>query len=92
MAAQQDQMDQMNRMKIFVFCLLFFVGCAASGPATLKPAESVGVQMDAAQKVVGALSPDKGAAEKYSPVTGKHYSGALEYEPGTGVKLVPVGE
>jgi len=52
----------------------------------------MGAQMDAAKKVVGALSPDKGSVEKYSPVTGKHYSGALEYEPGTGVKLLPVEE
>ncbi|MFP4472660.1 MAG: hypothetical protein ACLFPX_02145 [Candidatus Omnitrophota bacterium] len=27
---------------------------------------------------------------KYSPVTGKRYSGDLEYDPETGVKLLPV--
>ena len=27
---------------------------------------------------------------KYSPKTGKRYSGDLEYEPGTGVKLLPL--
>jgi hypothetical protein len=49
-------------------------------------------QLDAAQKVVGAMAPAAGAVEKYSPVTGKHYSGALEFEPGTGVRLIPVEE
>lgn len=29
---------------------------------------------------------------KYSPVTGKRYSPHLEYEPGTGARLLPVSE
>jgi hypothetical protein len=82
----------MDKMRLLVVCLFLFSGCATIAPSSAGPSESVGAQMDAAKKVVGALSPDKGAAEKYSPVTGRHYSGALEYEPGTGVKLIPVEE
>ena len=80
----------MDKIKFVLMCLLL-VGCA-SVPSAAKPTESLPVQMDAARKVVGALAPSQGAVEKYSPVTGKHYSGALEYEPGTGVKLIPVEE
>ncbi len=89
MAAEQDQMDKIN---IVVLSCLFLAGCSTMGVPAAQGPESVGAQIDAAKKVVGALSPDKGSVEKYSPVTGKHYSGALEYEPGTGVKLVPVEE
>lgn len=71
--------------------VFLLAGCASTPPAS-RPSESVGAQMDAARKVVGALAPAEGAVEKYSPVTGKHYSGALDYEPGTGVKLIPVEE
>ncbi len=89
MALEQDQMD---KMRFFVVCLFIFSGCATTGPSSDRLSEPVGAQMDAAKKVVGALSPDKGSVEKYSPVTGRHYSGALEFEPGTGVKLIPVEE
>ncbi len=71
---------------------LMLCGCATTSPSAVKQPDSFSTQMDAAKKVVGAMSPDKGSVEKYSPVTGKHYSGALEYEPGTGAKLVPVEE
>jgi hypothetical protein len=89
LAFEQDQVD---KMKLLVVSLFLFAGCATTNPPSVDPSESVGMQIDAAKKVVGALSPDKGSVEKYSPVTGKHYSGALEYEPGTGVKLMPVEE
>ena len=89
MALAQDQMDKMNVLYVSLF---FLAGCATAGGPAAVPQESVGAQIDAAKKVVGALSPDKGSVEKYSPVTGKHYSGALEYEPGTGAKLIPVEE
>lgn len=72
--------------------IIVLSGCATMAPSSVGPSESVRSQMEAAKKVVGALSPDKGSIGKYSPVTGKHYSGALEYEPGTGVKLIPVEE
>ncbi len=39
---------------------------------------------DAANKILGAGKP---VVVKYSPVTGKHYSGELEVDPETGVKL-----
>jgi uncharacterized lipoprotein YajG len=82
----------MDKINIIVLSLLFLAGCSTTGTSVVQGPESAGAQIDAAKKVVGALSPDKGSVEKYSPVTGKHYSGALEYEPGTGVKLVPVEE
>ena len=81
----------MDKISVLVLSLFIFSGCVSTQPAA-RPTESVGAQMDAAKKVVGALAPGKGSVEKYSPVTGKHYSGALEYEPGTGVKLIPVEE
>lgn len=82
----------MKNTLLAFFLLAGLAGCATAPGLSDKPAESVGTQIEAARKVVGALSPDKGSVEKYSPVTGKHYSGALEYEPGTGVKLIPVEE
>ena len=81
----------MDKINFLVFGLFFLAGCSAVQPAG-RPSESLGTQMEAARKVVGAMSPDKGTVEKYSPLTGKHYSGALEYEPGTGAKLIPVEE
>ena len=89
MAIEQDQMDKIS---VFILSFLFLAGCSTTGTPSARPSESAGAQIDAAKKVVGALSPGKGSAEKYSPATGKHYSGALEYEPGTGVKLMPVEE
>ena len=82
----------MDKVSLLVLSFFFLAGCSTTGTPAVRPTESAGAQIDAAKKVVGALSPDKGSAEKYSPVTGKHYSGALEYEPGTGVKLIPVEE
>jgi hypothetical protein len=81
----------MDKIIVLVLCSFISFGCASTQPAVRSP-ESLGAQMEAARKVVGALAPAEGAVEKYSPVTGKHYSGALEYEPGTGVKLIPVEE
>jgi hypothetical protein len=85
----------MDKMKLFrmglVFCCLWCAGCAAASSG-VKPSEPVREQIDAARKVVGAMAPAQGVVEKYSPATGRHYSGALEYEPGTGVKLIPVEE
>ena len=88
MAVEQDQMDKV----IIIAYLFFFAGCATTSPSSVKQPDSFSTQMEAAKKIVGAMSPDKGSVEKYSPVSGKHYSGALEYEPGTGVKLLPVEE
>jgi hypothetical protein len=82
----------MDKISIFVLSFLFIAGCSTAGMSSVRQPGSVGTQIDAAKKVVGAMSPDKGSVEKYSPATGRHYSGALEYEPGTGVKLLPVEE
>ncbi len=83
-------------MKILLFVLMMLIisGCTtrAMGPGAGPRSEPLTAQMDAARKVIGAMAPSEGPVEKYSPLTGKHYSGALEYEPGTGVKLVPVEE
>ena len=108
-------------------CLVFLSGCATAPkrPVTpVAPAETINEQIDAAQKVVGAMAnrevsrndlkalatdirkeeetrsavqailggSDKRPVIKYSPVTGKHYSGDLEYDPETGVKLEAVPE
>ncbi|NTV29186.1 MAG: hypothetical protein HGA80_03790 [Candidatus Omnitrophica bacterium] len=43
----------------------------------------------AMQKIVGASG---SPVVKYSPVTGKHYSGDLEYDPETGAKLEVIKE
>ena len=74
------------------FLLLSLAGCATSGPgaaAPVKPAETVGQQLDAARKVVGGMVVGTGRAPviKYSPTTGKHYSSDLEFDPETGEKL-----
>ena len=90
MAVEQDQMDKMKILAIGLGCLLL-AGCASAGRSNL-PSEGLRQQMEAAHKVVGAMAPAKVPLEKYSPVTGKHYTGELEFEPGTGVKLVPVEE
>jgi hypothetical protein len=39
----------------------------------------------AVQKIIGVTN--ERPVIKYSPVTGKHYSGDLEYDPETGAKL-----
>jgi len=106
---------------VFLFSVLLF-GCATTTNRPLKssrPVETTSEQLDAAQKVVGAMgnkevsrkdlntlatdmqkNPESRSAVqkiigvsdekpviKYSPATGKHYSGELEYDPETGVKL-----
>lgn len=46
-----------------------------------------------AQTAVEAISESlegKNINIKYSPATGKRYSGDLEYDPETGVKLIPL--
>lgn len=76
-----------------MFCVVFlFSGCAtAPRPAsTVKQPESVSQQIEAARKVVKgmvAASSDAAPVIKYSPTTGKHYSGNLEFDPETGEKL-----
>jgi hypothetical protein len=107
--------------------VLIFSGCAATPrPLSAQPSsvETKADQLDAAQKVVGAVAggrdmtpadmkrvardvrTDKEAGSvvseivgtsgnpvvKYSPATGKHYSGDLEYDPETGVKLEVIKE
>ena len=114
------------RVPILMLALLF-AGCSTTSTRPIgqaKPVETVDQQLDAAQKVVGAMgnkdvsreelkalgrdmhnnvesrsavqkimgaSADKPVV-KYSPATGKHYSGDLEYDPETGVKLETVPE
>ena len=87
-------MDKIARCGFGPFLILIVTcaGCASTPRPGVEQPRSVAAQIEAAKKVVGAMAPARDAAEKYSPVTGKHYSGELEYEPGTGVKLVPVEE
>ena len=94
MAFEPDQMDQMKTLYFSgVMVCLLAAGCATGGTAlSVARPDSIAAQIDAARKVTGAMAPVATPAEKYSPVTGRHYSGALEFEPGTGVKLVPVEE
>ena len=85
----------MDKINFILFLSIVLAGCATSRP--VKPLESIPQQIDVAKKVVGALAPSASGptnvvVEKYSPVTGKHYSGVLDYEPGTGVKLIPIKE
>ena len=80
----------MRKTPLLLVFMVLLAGCVSTQPS-VKKSEPLQEQMKAAQKVVGAMSPTGSAvAEKYSPVTGRHYSGALEVEPGTGVKLLPV--
>jgi hypothetical protein len=46
-----------------------------------------------AQSAIQAISGSLEGSDshiKYSPVTGKRYSGDMEYDPETGVKLLPL--
>ena len=106
------------------FFVSMFSGCASTPKTPAAPPETKAEQLDAAQKVVGAMAGGRdmtpadmkrvvkdvrtdgsarsavqkiiGGAEtpvvKYSPVTGKHYSGDLEYDPETGAKLEVIKE
>ena len=65
-------------------------GCAAVAP-TAEPFQRVAQDIQknegtrsAVQKIIGA---GERSVIKYSPVTGKHYSGELDIDPETGVKL-----
>ncbi len=82
----------MDKIAVLFFCVLL-AGCATARPGPSR-SETVSAQVEAARKVVGALAPaaSKDTVEKYSPLTGRHYSGALEFEPGTGARLIPVEE
>ncbi|MBF0569381.1 MAG: hypothetical protein HQL18_01210 [Candidatus Omnitrophica bacterium] len=89
---------------LFAYCLLVVAGCATTKPAPTGSAATVdqkfqAVAVDiyknedsrsAAQKILGVTN-DKPVI-KYSPVTGKHYSGDLEFDPETGAKLKVVEE
>jgi hypothetical protein len=105
-----------------LLCSLSLFGCATTSNRPIKssePVETTSEQLEAAQKVVGAMGNKEVSREdlkalatdmqrdqasrsavqkiigvtdekpviKYSPATGKHYSGDLEYDPETGVKL-----
>jgi hypothetical protein len=104
-----------------LLCSLWLFGCATTSkqPVMSSKQETTTEQIDAAQKVVGAMGNKEVSREdlkalatemktdeesrsavqkiigvsderpviKYSPATGKHYSGDLEYDPETGVKL-----
>ena len=122
---------QSARVRVFAFlcscvlvflCSIWFAGCSSipkKPAAQARPVETVDQQLEAAQKVVGAMGNTEVSREdlkalatdlqrdqasrsavqkiigvsnerpviKYSPVTGKHYSGDLEFDPETGVKL-----
>ena len=82
----------MDKVIIVLLMCLMAAGCAGAPRSPLGRSEPVAEQMNAAKKVVEAMAPSSGVVEKYSPLTGRHYSGTLEYEPGTGVKLLPVEE
>jgi hypothetical protein len=110
-----------------LFLALLFAGCATISQkpvASTKPVETTAEQIDAAQKIVGAMGNKEVSRQdlkalavdmqknedsrsavqkiigvtnekpviKYSPVTGKHYSGDLEYDPETGAKLEVIEE
>jgi len=86
-------MDQMRNAALVLLLCLLLPGCAAGRNAALPGrTETIPAQIDAAKKIVGAMAPSRSPVEKYSPVTGRHYSGAIEFEPGTGARLVPVEE
>jgi hypothetical protein len=107
---------------LVLLCSLSLFGCATTSNRPIKssqPVETTSEQLEAAQKVVGAMGNKEVSREdlkalatdmqrdpesrsavqkiigvtdekpviKYSPATGKHYSGDLEYDPETGVKL-----
>ncbi|NLE65395.1 MAG: hypothetical protein GX606_05735 [Elusimicrobia bacterium] len=80
----------------------FFSGCATTRSAAAVTPTDRGLQAvavdiyqnresrSAAEKILGVG--DKKPVMKYSPVTGKHYSGDLEFDPETGVRLEVVPE
>ena len=83
----------MKKISFLLLLCLMLAGCASAGiPSFPGRADTIPAQIDAARKVVGAMAPSRTPVEKYSPVTGRHYSGAIEFEPGTGARLVPVEE
>ena len=83
----------MKNAALVLLAGLTLAGCAAGSRASLPGrTETIPAQIDAAKKIVGAMAPSRSPVEKYSPVTGRHYSGAIEFEPGTGARLVPVEE
>jgi hypothetical protein len=47
-------------------------------------------EAQSAVKAIADTMEGKSAGIKYSPATGKRYSGNLEYDPETGVKLLPL--
>ena len=84
----------------FVSCALclvpFFSGCVTVPKPSVnsddQKLQAVAIDLyknedsrSAAQKILG-VNTDKPVI-KYSPVTGKHYSGDLEFDPETGAKL-----
>ncbi|MBF0123356.1 MAG: hypothetical protein HQL21_08150 [Candidatus Omnitrophica bacterium] len=83
-----------------VFCLVFS-GCATVSKTFVssddQKLQAVAVDLannpesrGAAEKILG-VNTDQPVV-KYSPVTGKHYSGDLEFDPETGAKLEVVKE
>ncbi len=89
----------------FVPCALcfvsFFSGCATapkpSVSANDQKLQAVAIDLQknpesrqAAEKILGVNTDHP--VVKYSPVTGKHYSGDLEFDPETGAKLLKVEE
>ncbi|NLE64351.1 MAG: hypothetical protein GX606_00305 [Elusimicrobia bacterium] len=88
---------------LFSFLLVpFFSGCATTrSSAAVTPTDrglqAVAVDIyqnresrSAAEKILGVGY--KKPVMKYSPATGKHYSGDLEFDPETGVRLEVVPE
>lgn len=86
-----------------VCAMSFLAGCASMSSRAARPSgqdsqfQSVAVDIyqneesrSAAKKILG-VDAEKPVV-KYSPVTGKHYSGDLEFDPETGAKLEVVPE
>ena len=87
-------------VSLAVFCTTFS-GCATTSKPAVAPMDdkfrAVAVDVyqnpesrSAAKKILGVDAPPQ--VIKYSPVTGKHYSGDLEFDPETGAKLEVIKE
>lgn len=90
-------MSKIFNITLLVLTLFTCAGCATplapAGVAGMS-AETPRDQLDAARKVVGGMVAGSGrsAVIKYSPTTGKHYSGNLDVDPETGEKLEVLAE
>ena len=85
----------------FLLFLFLLSGCATTPKSSVSPTDqklqAVAIDLQknpesrqAAEKILGVNQ--QAPVVKYSPVTGKHYSGDLEFDPETGAKLEVVKE